>query len=79
MAETMDYMPAFRMPARWPSMVGALEAPPADQPLRVQVCLDCAAARSVECQLCLVSQLSIVGALEAPPVDQPLRVQVHLY
>ena len=37
MAESMDYMPAYRMPARWPSMVAALAASP-DQPLRVQVC-----------------------------------------
>ena len=36
MAESMDYMPAYRMPARWPSMIGTLAASP-NEPLRVQV------------------------------------------
>lgn len=36
MAESMDYMPAYRMPARWPSMIGTLAASP-HEPLRVQV------------------------------------------
>lgn len=36
MAESMDYMPAYRMPARWPSMIGTLAALP-NEPLRVQV------------------------------------------
>jgi hypothetical protein len=47
MAESMDYMPAYRMPARWPSMIGTLAASP-NEPLRVQV----SQSYHVACLLC---------------------------